>query len=41
MNWYILVKSEMSACPYLSTSRYKKANQTFDISVEVLLVFLI
>ena len=31
----------MSACPYLSISRYKNANRTFHISVELLLMFLI
>ena len=31
----------MSACPYLSISRYKNANRTFHISTELLLMFLI
>ena len=41
MIWYILVKSEMPACPYLSTSGYKNANHTFHISIVLLLMFLI
>ena len=41
MNWYILVKKEIPACPYLSISRYKNTNQTFQISIELLLMFLI
>ena len=41
MNWYILVKNEMPACPYLSISWYKNTNHTFHISIELLLMFLI
>ena len=37
MNWCILVKNEMPACPYLPTSRYKNTNHTLHISVEILL----
>ena len=39
MNWYILVKNEMPACPYLSTSRYKNTSYTLHILVEYLLMF--
>ena len=41
MNWYILVKNEIPACPYLSISRYKNTNHTFRISIELFLMFLI
>ena len=41
MNWYILVKNEIQACPYLPISRYKNTNHTFRISIELLLMFLI
>ena len=37
MNWYISVKNEMPACPYLSTSRYKNKNHTLHISIEIVL----
>ena len=32
MNWFISVKNEMPACPYLSISRYKNWNHTSHFS---------